>query len=118
MTKKQEFINFINDVFNDANIGPDHMSENVRLYWEAFCGTEDVEKPMFTENGKVILQYLKDNQTTPMWKARDIAEGLFITSRTVAGSMRKLVNDGFVEKVGENPTVYAITEKGKNIEIN
>ena len=24
----------------------------------------------------------------------------------------------FVEKLGENPVVYSITEKGKNIEIN
>ena len=118
MTKKQEFINFINDVFSDANIGPDHMSENVRLYWEAFCGKDDVEKPMFTDNGKIILQYLQNNLDVPMWKARDIAEGLFISSRAVSGAMRKLVTDGFVEKVGQDPVVYAITEKGKTIEIN
>ena len=103
MTKKQEFIDFINNVFSDANIGPDHMSENVRLYWEAFCGKDEVEKPMFTDNGKIILDYLQKNLDTPMWKARD---------------MRKLVTDGFVEKVGQDPVVYAITEKGKTIEIN
>jgi hypothetical protein len=32
--------------------------------------------------------------------------------------MRKLVTDGFGEKVGQDPVVYAITEKGKTIEIN
>jgi DNA-binding HxlR family transcriptional regulator len=117
MTKKQEFINFINDVMNESNIGPDHMSENVRLYWEAFCGKDDVEKPLFTDNGKLILKYLQDNTDTPMWKARDIAEGLFISSRAVSGAMRKLVTDGFVEKVGQDPVVYAITEAGKTIEI-
>ena len=117
MTKKQEFINFINTVFADANIGPDHMSENVRLYWEAFCGKDDVEKPLFTDNGKLILQYMQNNLDTPMWKARDIAEGLFINSRAVSGAMRKLVTDGFVEKVGQDPVVYAITEAGKTIEI-
>ena len=118
MTKKQDFINFINDVFSDANIGPDHMSENVRLSWEAFCGNDDVEKPMFTDNGKIILDYLQKNLDTPMWKARDIAEGLFISSRAVSGAMRKLVTDGFVEKVGQDPVVYAITEKGKTIVID
>lgn len=114
MTKKQEFINFVSDYMNEMK---NDMPENVSLYWEAFCGKDDVEKPMFTDNGKLILQYLKNNLSTPMWKARDIAEGLFISSRAVSGAMRKLVTDGFVEKVGQDPVVYAITEKGKNIEI-
>ena len=115
MTKKQEFINFVKDYMDEMK---GDMPENVSLYWEAFCGKDEVEKPMFTDNGKLILQYLKDNLSTPMWKARDIAEGLFIGSRAVSGAMRKLVTDGFVEKVGQDPVVYAITEKGKNIEIN
>jgi predicted transcriptional regulator len=115
MTKKQEFINFVSDYMNEMK---NDMPENVSLYWEAFCGKDDVEKPMFTDNGKIILQYLQNNTDTPMWKARDIAEGLFISSRAVSGAMRKLVTDGFVEKVGQDPVVYAITEKGKTIEIN
>ena len=115
MTKKQEFIEFVKDYMNEMK---GDMPENVSLYWEAFCGKDDEEKPMFTDNGKLILQYLKDNLDTPMWKARDIAEGMFISSRAVSGAMRKLVTDGFVEKVGQDPVVYAITEKGKNIEIN
>jgi DNA-binding PadR family transcriptional regulator len=28
--------------------------------------------------------------------------------------MRKLTTDGFVEKVGSDPVIYTITEKGKN----
>jgi hypothetical protein len=31
--------------------------------------------------------------------------------------MRKLVTDGFVEKMGQEPTIYSITDNGKNIEI-
>ena len=116
MTKKQEFINYVETLMTAAE-EPVEMSENVRLYWEAFCGKDEVDKPLFTDNGKIILQYLKDNQNTPMWKARDVAEGLFISSRAVSGAMRKLVTDGYVEKVGQDPVVYALTEKGKNIEI-
>ena len=56
--------------------------------------------------------------TNVVQAAKDIAEGLFVSSRTVSGAMRKLVTDGYVEKVGQEPVVYAITEKGKNIEIN
>ncbi len=117
MTKKQEFINFIEMVLNENKI--DELPENVQLYWDAFRGAdENGERPLFTDNGKLILQYMKDNQSTPMWKARDIAEGLFISSRAVSGAMRKLVTDGYVEKVGQDPVVYSLTDLGKTIEIN
>ena len=114
MTKKEEFVKYVEDLMN-GNLY--EMSENVRLYWDAFKGIAEEDKPMFTENGKLILQHLKDNQSTPMWKARDIAEGLFISSRAVSGAIRKLVTDGFVEKVGQDPVIYSLTEKGKIVEI-
>jgi DNA-binding MarR family transcriptional regulator len=113
MSKKEEFINYIESIVNE-----NEMPENVKIYWEVFKGESDEDKPMFTDNGKLILKYMQDNVDTPMWKARDIAEGLFISSRAVSGSMRKLVDDGFVEKMGQNPTIYAITENGKNIIID
>ena len=53
-----------------------------------------------------------------MWKAKDIAERMGISSRGVSGAMRKLVSDGFCEKIGENPIVYKLTEKGKNFNLN
>lgn len=114
MSKKQEFIKFV-EMAIDAY--PQEMNEEARIYWEAFKGKEEVDKPMFTDNGKLILKYLQDNSTTEMWKARDIAEGLFVSSRTVGGAMRKLCTDGYVEKIGQDPVVYALTEKGKNIVI-
>ena len=117
MSKKQEFIEFVEKMMNELNIGPDHMSDNVSIYWEALKGKEETEKPLFTDNGKLILQYLQDHSEVPIWKAKDIAEGLFVSSRTASGALRKLVNDGFVEKVGQDPVIYSITEKGKNINI-
>lgn len=117
MSKKQEFINYVKDLIDATSEYPVSMSEDARLYWEAFCGTNDVEKPMFTDNGKLILRWMQENTNDPMLRAKDIAEGLFINSRAVSGAMRKLVTDGFVEKMGENPTIYSITEKGKNIKI-
>lgn len=120
MSKKQDFINWIEEVLDAAKVDSrDQWPENALLYWDAFRGAnEDGEKPMFTDNGKLIIKYLQDNQSTPMWKARDIAEGLFISSRAVSGAMRKLVTDGFVEKVGQDPVIYSLTEKGKNITID
>jgi DNA-binding MarR family transcriptional regulator len=120
MSKKQEFIKFIGMVMDVAGLDwdSDGIPEDAKLYWEAFCGTEEIEKPLFTDNGKLILQYLQTHTEVPMWKARDIAEGLFISSRAVSGAMRKLVSDGFIEKVGQDPVIYTLTENGKNIKIN
>jgi len=117
MSKKQEFISYVKDLMDATSEYPILMSEDARLYWEAFCGTTEAEKPMFTDNGKLILKWMQENTSDPMLRAKDIAEGLFINSRAVSGAMRKLVTDGFVEKLGENPVIYSITEKGKNIKI-
>lgn len=119
MSKKQAFIEYVEKLMSETNVLISDFSEEAALYWEALKGSNDKdEKPLFTDNGKLILKYLQENLDVKMWKARDIAEGLFISSRAVSGAMRKLVTDGFVEKLGENPVVYSITEKGKNIEIN
>jgi L-serine deaminase len=65
-----------------------------------------------------VLKYMQENLDIQMFKAKDIAEGIGISSRTVSGAMRKLTTDGFVEKLGQDPVIYAITEEGKNITIN
>ena len=115
MSKKQEFVKFVEDLINNAaNNGiPTEMNEDAELYWNALKSEEEVEKPLFTDSGKQILQWMRDNQDQVMVKSRDIAEGLFISSRAISGSMRKLVSDGFVEKVSQNPIVYTLTEKGR-----
>ena len=40
-----------------------------------------------------------------------------VSSRCIAGAMRKLTFDGYCEKFGDNPIVYSLTEKGKNYKI-
>lgn len=112
---KQEFIEFIEKLFKETNY---EIPENVKNYWDAFKNITQDEKPVLTDNGKIILKYLQENQNIPIIKAKEIAEALFISSRTVSGAMRKLVTDGFVDKVGQDPVIYSITEKGKTIEIN
>ena len=51
---------------------------------------------------------------TRVWKAKDVAVQLGISSRGASGTLRKLVNDGFCEKLGQDPVIYSLTEKGKN----
>ena len=115
---KQEFIDFLNALMAAApDVVAAKMTDNVKAYIDALTDTTN-DKPILTDNGKLILDYMQKNLETPMLKARDIAEGLFISSRGVSGALRKLVNDGFCEKVGQDPVVYALTEKGKNFVID
>ena len=118
MSKKSEFLKFLNELLVTA---PEEtinkMSDDVKNYIEFLTKENDIEKPLFTENGKKILVYMRENQNIPLMKAREIAEGMEISSKTVSGAIRKLVSDGYVEKVGQDPTVYTLTENGKNIEI-
>jgi len=93
------------------------MTENIQAYLN-ILKEDKMEKEELTENGKIILNYLQLNQNIKLWKARDIAEQIGISSKGVSGAMRKLVNDGFCEKMGQSPIVYTITEKGKNFIIN
>lgn len=111
---KKEFIDFINALMNAApDVAEQLMSDNVKKYLETLTdGSKD--KPELTDNGKLVLKYMQDHLDTAAWKAREIADGLFVSSRNVSGAMRKLVTDGFVEKLGQDPVIYAITEKGKN----
>lgn len=117
MTKKEKFIEFVNDNLF-AVVPTENIDNDVLVYWEALKNLQEQDKPVLTDNGKLVLKYLQDHPEIQSAKARDIAEELFISSRTVSGSMRKLVNDGFVEKIGQDPTVYSITEEGKNLQID
>ena len=110
---KQEFIDFLNALIAAApEVAEDKMTENVKAYIDALTDKK-AEKPILTDNGKMVLKHLQIVEPK-LYKAKDIAEGLFVASRNVSGAMRKLVADGFVEKVGESPVLYSITEKGKN----
>ena len=114
---KQEFINFLNALMAAApEVAKNEMTPGVQAYIDAIMDTKN-DKPVLTDNGKQILVYMREHPETPMMKARDVAEGLFISSRGVSGAFRKLVSDGFCEKMGESPVIYSLTEKGKNFVI-
>lgn len=115
MSKKTEFIAYVEELMKKAETP---IPADAELYWKALKGNVEVDKPLLTDNGKIILKYLQDNADLSMLKAKDIAEGIGISSRTVSGAIRKLVTDGFVEKLGQDPVIYSITENGKNIVID
>ncbi len=116
MTKKQEFINFVNSLMEKC---PEvEMNEDASLYWEGFCNSKDTsDKPLISDNGKIILKFLQDQSETRTWTSKALGESIGISSRSVSGSMRKLVDAGFVEKCGADPIAYVITDKGINFNL-
>ena len=120
MTKKEKFIHEVIAAIDglEEKVPEVYFSPDALDFWNGLNATGDTEKPAFTENGKLVLKYMQDNKEiyNNLFKAKDVGEGLGISSRTVSGALRKLVNDQFVEKVGKEPTIYSLTQKG--IEIN
>lgn len=113
---KQEFLDFVNALIAAApDVANNLMTENVKTYLEALKDKK-TEKPEVTDNGKLIIKFLQE-APAGIYKAKDIADGLYVSSRNVSGAIRKLVADGFVEKMGESPVLYSITEKGKEFKI-
>lgn len=119
MSKKSEFIKYVNDLMDyTSKMDAPIMNEEASLFWDALINEKTEEKPTFTDNGKLVMKYLQSlPDDAPMMKAKEIAEEMFISSRTVSGCMRKLVSDGFVEKIGKDPVMYILTDLGRNINI-
>ena len=121
MTKKQKFINFVEGLIAKIDIDTlDADSKAAIEYFNILKSAEGEEKQKFTENGKLVLTYIQQNYETNnnMFKAKDIGEGLNITSRTASGAMRKLVTDGYLEKIASNPVIYSLTDLGKTISVD
>lgn len=116
MSNKQEFIQFVEMVVE--NYGKE-MPEGAQRYFDAMKSAPEKEKPMFTDGGKQILKYMQETYTEgENVTAKVIAEGMGISSRSVSGAIRKLVTDGFIEKVSTDPVVYALTSKGVEVVID
>lgn len=110
---KEKFITEINKLLEDV---PDFFANNEEAYeyWLLFKESKNEPKGM-TENGGKILKFMQENFNSfnNIFTAQNIGEGLFMAPRSVSGSMKKLVTDGLVEKIGVKPTSYALTDAGK-----
>lgn len=126
MNSKQKFIEMVETLITIYNSHPATTLpvsacpnfQEALVYFEALKVEKDKEvRAAFTDNGKLILDFMLNNHenSNNMFKAREIADGTFLNSRSVSGSMRKLVSDGYVEKIGQDPILYALTQKGKEL---
>lgn len=111
----KQFIEFFDYLVENCKY-PVEIPEEVQRVYDSLKSTEVKEKPLFTEAGLEILEYLQNSREESL-KAKDIAAGMGISSRKVSGAIRKLCTDNFVDKRGQNPVIYSLSEKGKNFNI-
>lgn len=118
MNKYEEFISFFDWLVANCNQPVVLPSAVADVKEQIMAQSQNYkEKPLFTESGLQILEYLQGVEPNKM-KASDIAQGMGISSRKVSGAIRKLVSDDFVEKFGASPVIYSLTEKGKNFNLD
>ena len=118
MTKCEIFLSYFKELLDAANTTWEDVPQDVRDFYEVLESNKsgESEKPTFTPIGLQVLEFMQQS-TLKSFKAKDIAEGTMLPSRKVSGAMRKLCNDNYVEKYGENPVNYMITTKGQEIDI-
>ena len=116
MTNKEMFIQEVEELIRAEQ---DIFSEGARVYFEQLKATPEKEKAPFTENGAKVLIWMQENYESynNILKAKEIGDGLFCSSRTVSGAMRKLITDGYVSKTEGTPTCYSLTELGMNVTV-
>ena len=110
MTNKEIFIKEIESIKDTLS------DEAMKFFEELKQEKSNSSKKEITELGMKILAYMKENyKIKNSFSAKSIGEGLFMSSRIISGSVRKLVTDGYVNKINADPVLYEITEKGINI---
>lgn len=119
MTNKESFILMVEDLLDAVDIND--MPEGAIKYFNELKEEKTTnQKTELTENGAKVLKFMQENyqKYNNIFKAKEIGEGLFTSGRSVSGSMKKLIAEGFVEKIGGDPVSYAITDKGKEKDLS
>ena len=121
MTKKEAFIDLVNYLFEDDDVRfeNDEKFQLAKEFFEDFKNNKIKNSGAMTENGIKLLSWMQDNveKMSNMFTSKEAAEALFTSGRSIAGSMRKLVTDGYVEKTGKDPVKYSLTEAGKSYQL-
>lgn len=118
MTKKEQFISEIQEQLK-AGGGTFHLSQDALEFFNAFVASNSTgtTETGFTENGKRVLSFMNEHKLiyNNMFTAKSIAEGLAMSSHGSSGALRKLVNDGYVEKIQGSPVTYLLSKKGEEV---
>ena len=120
MTDKEAFLDYIGRTIEefDKNLTKTMYGDQVRRYWNVLLNGEETGKKI-TENGQKILIFMQENEEVMnnIFTSKEIAEALFVSGRSISGSMRKLFGDGYINKEGNNPVKYSLTDLGRNLSL-
>lgn len=109
MSKKDVFIADVEKFVNQ-------LSEEGKEYFETLKRPVGVSDKM-TDKGKAILATMREDDSKA-YKATELGEVLGISGRSVSGSMRALVANGYVVKASTDPVTYALTDEGRNFDLD
>ncbi len=114
MTAKENFITEIEKLLKTNTINEDAMN-----YFTEFKNGTVKNSSVITEKGIIVLEYLQAQGASYVCSAKMLAEALNLNARSVSGTMRKLLNDGLVEKVTTiSPITYQITDLGREFDLD
>ena len=110
MTNKEHFIEDIENLV-------EQLSEEGLKFFEELKSKK--ESSPVTKKGAPILIFMQENYElrNNLFTSKLIAEELGTNGRAVSGSMRKLVTEGLVVKVSQNPVTYSLTDLGKSYSV-
>lgn len=108
MSGKEKFIETIEKLIEDV---PDLFGNNeadAAAALKYFHSLKENKSEDITEKAKNILDFMVSNKDkySDCFSAKDIGDSLGISSRSITGSMRALVNNNYVTKEGKNPVIY------------
>lgn len=106
---------FIETVENLFNAYPMNVPAEALEFFEDYKRGKSSNRKEITEKGIAIILALREN---PEWiTAKALGEIMDVSGRSVSGSMKKLVEDEYVDKRAGTPSAYKITEKGMTCEL-
>ena len=113
--RKDIFIETVDALFKSANTDIFIPMEAIEFF-EDYKKGKSSNKKAFTDKGIKILEAMREIND---WiSAKSLGEKIEVSGRSVSGSMRKLIEDGYIERKGENPISYKITEKGMTCDLS
>ena len=104
------------DFLKEIDSHRDILSESAIEFLDELLEKNSTEN-ILTETGKKILisMYINKEKYLNVFSSKQLGELLFMSARSVSGSMRKLVTEQYVEKAGTNPVTYKLTENGATL---
>lgn len=118
MTNKECFIEIMNEVLDATPdfFGVDERAEKaLEFYNELITFAPKTEKSGITQKQTTVLGWMQEHEDerSNCFTSKEIGDGLGVGGKSVSGCMRGLVNSGLVEKTGQSPVTYALTENGR-----